>query len=164
MENDKKGACCSPERKTSRYASIRSALAIETSYQVALQDLTTVKLDDNPVRQAHAAQNDRCRGIQSTADRRKSRRDYRQRCGGYSELRGDLCPLLQAADPGTGRKLVGHNDLITRVQPNAVKLCPIERPVHVVGGDYDSVRAQHKSVVHVGLGFSLARYLKIRSG
>src|ERR1700686_566787 len=72
MENDKKGACCSLARKTSRHASIRSALAIETSYQVARQDLKTVKLDDSRARRARAVRNDQCRGVQSTADRHKS--------------------------------------------------------------------------------------------
>ena len=72
MENDKKGACCSRARKTSRQALIRSTLAIETSYQMARQDLTTVKLDDNSVLRAHAEQNDLCRAAQSIVDRRTS--------------------------------------------------------------------------------------------
>src|SRR6202008_3386445 len=77
--------------------------------------------------------------------------DDRKGCGGYSQLRGNLRPLLQAADPGSGWKLEWHNDLIAWVQANAVKLCPCERSIHIVSSDHYSVRAQHKSVAHVGL-------------
>src|SRR5579864_3104322 len=89
--------------------------------------------------------------------------DYREGCGGYGQLRGNLRPLLQTADPCRSRKLVRHDYLISRVQANAIKLCADEKPIHITGGHYHSIRAQHECMMHVGLRFSLACYLKIRS-
>ena len=45
-----------------------------------------------------------------------------------------------------------------------IELPPGESPVDVISGDHYSVRAQHKSVMKIGLWFPLARQIEIRSG
>ena len=75
--------------------------------------------------------------------------DYRQRCGGYGQLRGDLGPLLQAPDEGSSRKLIGDDDLIAGVQPDAFELRSGEKAIDVIRGYHHPVRAQYKSVVQV---------------
>src|ERR1700688_2097063 len=75
--------------------------------------------------------------------------NHRKRRGGDRQLRGDLGPVLQAADEGAGRKLVGNDDLIAGVQPDAFELRSGEQTVDVIRGYHHTVRTQYKSVVQV---------------
>ena len=90
--------------------------------------------------------------------------NHRKRRGGDRQLRGNLGPVLQSSDEGSSRKLVGDDDLITGVQPDAFELRSGEKTVDVVRGYHHPVRAQYKSVVQVRLRFSFARYFEICAG
>jgi hypothetical protein len=52
--------------------------------------------------------------------------DDRQCRSGQSELGSDLRPVAQASDQSPSAQFVGHHDLVTGIQPEALKLRPSE--------------------------------------
>src|SRR6266566_7708680 len=118
-----------------------------TSYLTAMQDLISVEVGCTPIPQAHAVQNARCRDFQSTAGPRKSRHNHSQSSSCDCQLRGDLAPVAQSANEGTGREFIGHDDFVARIQAQTLELAAREKSIHIIRGNHNSVRAQYESVV-----------------
>ncbi len=66
------------------------------------------------------------------SDRQRSWRDYSERGASNRQLRSNLGPVAQSANESSSRDLVGHDNLITGVQVDAIEFCSGEKAIDVI--------------------------------